>query len=208
MIAFDRPSSTVAAVVAALLLSACASSAPTRYFTLEAIGPFETQPTPTSRYAGPPIELRSVQVPPAMDRLEMVRELSAGELALREFDHWAAPLGRLAKQTLTEDLSHRLPADRLIFPGAGGPSVRAALTVDVLSFHLIDDQATMVVSWAIRWPAADSGTPDMSASPTATSVESMRLSVPANATANGLERAWSDLLAQAADRIAATLNNR
>jgi uncharacterized lipoprotein YmbA len=193
-------SCTLLACCAALLLSACASSTPTRYFALEAVAPSSAArgdaPAPMA-YDGPPIEVRSVQIPPTLDRLEMVREVAPGELDVRDFDHWAAPLGRMSRQALTEDLASRLPPDRLVFPGAAGPKVRGDLTVDVLSFRIDGGTATMVMSWSLRWP--EQTTPRGA---------SLQLTAPATAGAAATSRAWSELMAQAADRIAADLHAR
>ena len=182
----------------AVLSSACASTSPTRYFALEAVAPASPARLDASApiaYGGPPIEVRSVQIPPTLDRLEMVREIAPGELDVRDFDHWAAPLARMSRQVLTEDLASRLPPDRLIFPGAAGPAVRGSLTVDVLSFRIDAGTATMVMSWALAWP--DQPSPRGA---------SLQLTTSAVGDAASTSRAWSTLMAQAADHIAADLH--
>lgn len=183
--------------VACTLLAACASSPATRYYALTAPAPAAPAASAAS-YAGLPIEVRAVQVPPAMDRLELIRELSPGEFAVLDFDHWAAPLGRLARQALSEDLVQRLPKDRVVVPGAAWPAERASLSVDVLSFDKRDGQASMVASWALSQPPASGAAP----APIGATV---RVVAPASADAAGTAQAWSLLMAQVADRIAAGL---
>lgn len=179
------------------MLAACAGSPATRYYT---VAPVPGVPA-GSPYRGPPIEVRSVQVPPAMDRLEMVRTLAPGQLAVLDFDHWAAPLGQLVRQALTEDLAERLPKDKVAIPGAGWPQGRAALTVDILSYGNLDGRASLALSWALRAPAPASG--DAPAPVGAT----LRVEVPAGTDAASTARAWSELMGQVADRIAEQLGS-
>jgi uncharacterized lipoprotein YmbA len=195
-------------VLAAFALGACASSAPLHYYTLETV-PSTTRPVdaaPTSAVrAGLPIELRSVQIPPALDRLEMMRSVAPGELALRESDHWAAPLGRMSRQTLADDLAERLPSGGLLATGAATSIPRAALSVEVVAFEISGGTATMRVRWAVLVPAEESpaeklGTEKSGPVPLPRS-RSARLSMPADDSASALQHAWSALIAQAADRI-------
>ena len=216
-------------LLATLGLAACASSAPTRYFALETMPAADrsTDASGAAGYRGPPIALRAVTIPPAIDRLEMVRETAGGALQLREFDHWAAPLSRLVRHTLTDDLSRRLPAGKIVFAGMPMPLARAELTVDVRSFHLLGGSATLALSWSLRWPAvaapgetplaatslaaaatAASSAPSSGSADPASRGGSFELSVPAGADAGALNAAWSALLGQAADRIVADLARR
>ena len=98
-------------------LAACGHSDPTRFFTLDALPP--TAPT---AYAGPPLRVRAVHIPPALDRAELARETSPGEVSVDDFAHWAAPLGQTARQVLTEDLAARLPSGEI-----GPPNVLCPL---------------------------------------------------------------------------------
>ncbi|MDP9044875.1 MAG: PqiC family protein, partial [Pseudomonadota bacterium] len=120
-----------ALTVSALAVGGCAGSPSTRYYV---VTPVAARAPSNTAYAGPAIEVRVVQVPPALDRLEMVRDSDPGRVEVLDFDHWAAPLGRLARQTLTEDLARRLPPDKVVIPGAAWPGPRASLTVDILSY--------------------------------------------------------------------------
>lgn len=181
------------ALALALALSACAGSPSTRYFTVAAAS--GSSPAP-AHYAGPPVEVRQVQVPPAFDRLEMVRERGPGQLEVLDFDHWAAPLGRLARQALTEDLAARLASGQVVVPGAAWPGPRAVLTVDILSFANRDGSAVMSLSWTLQ-PPADRAGPALAST--------LQLRTPAGAGAAADARAWSELMGQLADRIAERL---
>ena len=186
-----------AAVLSLLIgLAACAGSPATRYFTLA--GTPERAQGPATAYAGAPIEVRLVQVPPAIDRLEMVRERRPGEVEVLDFDHWAAPLGRLARQALTEDLAQRLPAGKTVNPGAAWPEPRAVLTVDILSYTNRDGTARMSLSWTLQPPPERAG---------AALAATLEVQVPAAGDAAADAQAWSELLGRVADRIVERLGN-
>jgi uncharacterized lipoprotein YmbA len=136
--------------VAAAGLAAC-SSAPTRYFGTEPVAPSVSA---ARGYAGLPVQVRTVNVPPQLDRAELMREVAPGEFEVREFDHWTAPFGQMVRQTLTEDLAARLPAAAVIYPDASRPDPVANISVNILSFRFQGDRAVMQVSWTVRSPSS------------------------------------------------------
>jgi len=185
---------------AALSLAACGHSDPTRFFTLDPVSP--TQPV-AARSVGAPIRLRRVTIPPALDREELAYEIAPGEVKVRDFDHWAAPLGQTAVQVLAQDLAARLPAGTLIPPAAPLPAGGVDVDVDILAFNVAGGQAVMQASWseiARPSPPPKGGTP----SPPPSSTRLVELTAPVEAS-GGLAEAQglSRLLGQLADRIAA-----
>lgn len=199
-----RPVGLATCLAAAALLAACAGSPPTRYHSLASIGA-----TAPAGYAGPPIALGAVQIPPAMARDELIREAGDGPFQVREFDHWAAPLGRLARQALAEDLATRLPPGMVVFPGAAWPPPGVLLSVDVLSFRSDAGSATMVLSWSLRpidpVPALAGSAAAAAAPAPLPRGAQLRLQTPAGDGAEATARAWSELLGQLADRVLADL---
>ncbi len=181
-------------------LAACGHSETTRFFTLDAIAP--AQPIAATAL-GPPIRLRRVTIPPALDRVELTREVAPGEVKVSEFEHWAAPLGQTAVQALAQDLAARLPAGALIPPAAPLPAGGLDVDVDILAFNVSGGQAVMQASWSdIARPSAapKSGPPTP---PSSTRLVELTAPVDASgglAEAQGLSR----LLGQLADRIAAS----
>lgn len=179
----------------AAALAGCGTSPPTRFYTLEAVAPI-TQATATA-FDRPPLQVRAVHLPPAWDRIELLRQVAPGQVQVREFDQWAAPLGRSAQQTLTQDLTARLPAGAVLFPQAarGGDTATATeVTVDILTLRIDSRSASMQVSWALRSSAAAGW---RSAPPT--TLEVPMSGDDGDATALAVSR----LLGQLADRIAA-----
>ncbi len=143
-----RWAGVIGAVVA---FAGCGTSPPTRFYTLAPIGP--STGAAVVSLASPPLQVRAVHVPPAWDRIELLREIAPGQVQVREFDQWAAPLGRSARQALTEDLATRLPAGAVLFPQAARGSDASNgtdLTVDILSLRVDGRRASMQVAWASR----------------------------------------------------------
>jgi uncharacterized protein len=75
-----------------------------------------------------------VNIPPSIDRQEMVRETAAESLQISDRNRWGAPLADMTQDVLTRDLMERLPADQVIPPRTGAPSGAYEVTIDLLQF--------------------------------------------------------------------------
>jgi uncharacterized lipoprotein YmbA len=186
-----------AVVGAAALLAACAHTPPTRFFTLDPAPAGAGAPPPV--YAGPPVRVLAVNLPPEMDRPELVSRRGGDQLGVDDFAHWAAPVGELARTALAADLAARLPQGRVVFPGAARLEPSRDLTVSVLDFEVAGGQATIDASWTL---ATAGGRP----APGQATGGTLRLTAPAAGVGSAATaRALSALLASLADRLAATL---
>jgi len=183
-----------------LSLAACGHSDATHFFTLFPIAP--AQPVAATG-GGPPIRLRRVTIPPALDRVELVREVAPGEVRVSDFDHWAAPLGQTAVQVLAQDLAARLPAGDLIPPAAPLPTGGVDIDVDILAFNVADGQAVMQASWSEIARPSPPPKGVQPAPPPPSSTRLVELTAPVEAS-GGLAEAQglSRLLGQLADKIA------
>jgi uncharacterized lipoprotein YmbA len=193
--------SGLSVVVVAVSLAACGHSGQTRFFTLDPVAPAQPVGAISMR---PPIRLRRVTIPPALDRVELVREVAPGEVKISDFEHWAAPLGQTAVQVLAQDLAARLPAGALIPPAAPLPPGGFDVDVDILAFNVAGGQAVMQASWSeiTRPSAAPKGG---QAPPPSSSTRLVELTAPVDAS-GGLAEAQglSRLLGELADRMAAS----
>ena len=176
------------------LLAGC-TSAPTRFFTLDAAPP--VQPA-AAVYAGPPVKVVAVNIPPALDREELVSETEPGEVKVHDLEHWEAPLGLTARQVLIEDLAGRLPAGSVLGPASPSGDGVATLSVDIVSFRAGPGGAQMQVSWSASLPSVAG--PQVFRAPL-TSLQSAGGSDMGAGTA----QAFSGLLGQLSDQIAAAL---
>lgn len=172
------------------LAAACSSSPPTRFFTLSPVPPAGA----AKSYAGPPVKVADIQVPPDMDRLELVRQSAGNELSVDDFAHWAAPLGDLARTALTQDLAQRLPAGRVVYPDVPEPEGTWHLSVDLLSFTCAPDRASLEASWSLSAKSKPAGSP-----------RQLRLSGSCGIDGPAEAAALSSLLGQLADAVAADM---
>ncbi|HEX3845898.1 MAG TPA: PqiC family protein [Steroidobacteraceae bacterium] len=176
---------------AAMMLGAC-HSAPTRIHTLDPVVPA----TRLETYQAPPLRVDTVNVPASWDRLEILEPAAAGTLEIGDLDHWSAPLAQIVRQTLSDDLDRRLPPGTVIYPRLPKPDGALGIDVDILEFTVAGSQASMRASWLI---VPGVGSQSASARRSTASPHATLTSTGPAAVA----RAWSELIGQLADRIAA-----
>ena len=165
-------------------------SASTRIYTVGPVAPASH----IDVYHAPALHVDALSVPASWDRTEILTLSVAGTLQISEFDHWAAPLAQMARQTLSDDLDQRLPSGSVIYPRLPKPSGALGVNVDILAFNIVTSQASMRASWTIV-PAGDAHGAKRSAA-------ELRSSMSSDDPA-AVAHAWSDLIGQLADRIAA-----
>jgi len=177
-------------------LAACGHSPPTRYFSLDAVGP--DAPLASRGMKGmQTVQLGAVRVPAALDRPEVVAQDAAHRLSVRENDRWGAPVGQMMRRALAQDLLTRLPAGSFVLPDAPAPDGTRGIVVTVLDLRADPSgRLTLEGSWALTagQPAKAVLTQDVSLSEPMASGDS-------NAIADALSRALGHL----ADRIAVSL---
>ena len=122
-----RPAGLLLIVAA---VASCRSSPPKHFYVLDPVPPQQGQRAPSRSV----VQLAAVNIPPAIDRQEMVRESAAGSLQISDLNRWGAPLADMTQDVLTRDLMQRLPASQVIPPRTGAPSGAYEVTVDLLQF--------------------------------------------------------------------------
>ena len=173
----------------AVTLGSC-HSAPTRIYTLDPAVPA----TRIDTYQAPALRVDTLNVPAGWDRIEILSLSTVGKLQISDFDHWSAPLAQIARQTLSDDLDRRLPSGSVIYPRLPKSSAALGIDVDILEFTLDASQASMRASWLIVPPVGS-----QSAKRSVASLQGAMTSTEPAAIAH----AWSELIGQLADRIAA-----
>jgi len=147
----------LAALLAPLaFLSACGHSPQTQFLTLD---PSPGAPSAAASYLGAPVRIPSIEIPPALDRVEFTRQTGPGEMKVDDLVHWSAPLGMLARNTLILDLAQRLPSGAVSPPDAAAQPGGRRASVSILSFGITGTEATMVASYAFSPEDGPPGTP-------------------------------------------------
>ena len=110
-----------AVVIASLLLAACGflKKTQSQFFALEVIKP-AAAPVRTAA-GGVPIGIDGVELPPGLDRREIVVRGKDNEFEVRGTNQWAAPLEDMVIHTLAFDLANRLPEGSVVLPGQAKP---------------------------------------------------------------------------------------
>ena len=159
-------------IAAALEAAGCRSSPPKRFYVLDAVPPAQLR----SSRPNAAVQIAAVNIPPSLDRQEMVREKAPGALEISDVNRWGASLGDMMQNVLTRDLIDRLPAGAVILPRTSAPTGTYEITIDILQFesnaggdvvleggwslyHLGSDTPVLNrnVKWSEKAPAADYG---------------------------------------------------
>lgn len=176
-------------VMLGALLVGCASSPPTQFYTLEPVQPRER----TLHASSSPIQIAPVHIPAVLERQEIVTERGSNELILSNRHRWGAPLGEMARRTLTQDLLQRLQGNEVVLPEQPTPANTREIVVDIL--RLQSDAAGRVVlqgSWSLLPPGSDT--------PSLTRTFSLAEQASATGYADQVQ-AMSRMLGQLADEI-------
>jgi uncharacterized lipoprotein YmbA len=144
-----RSFTSLGALLLAAALTGCGTSPAPRYHALGIVTPAQA-----SGGARLLVEILPVAVPERLNREEMVLTGDAGQLDVRDGDHWAAPLPDEIRQILTDTLWRRLWAADVyqapVKPTTDGlPQYRLALRVE--RFEATPGRSAVVEgSWTAR----------------------------------------------------------
>lgn len=134
-----------------IMLVACASNAPSRFYVLSSLTGTGGEPETASDKRKVTIGIGPVELPAYLDRQQVVTRVSANELHLAGFDEWAEPLGDSFTRVLIENLSVLLPKDFFrIFPFRGSESIDCQVEVEVFRFDgRLGGDASLMTRWSI-----------------------------------------------------------
>lgn len=181
-----RPAHCV--LVLALLVAGCGflKRVPNQFYALDTI-PAES---PRAAKTGLPIGLDTVELPPGIDRRELVLRGADNKLEVRGHHQWASPLEEMVIHTLAFDLANRLPEGTVVLPGQPRPGAIRSLSV---TFEDLAPNPNGVFVLDARWTLSGVAHHE-------------RVEVPlASTESTAVVEAMSRALAMLADRIVATL---
>lgn len=162
------------------------------YYSLEPVQP-GTQPVAA---AGVPIGVDSVELPPSIERREIVVRQADGQLDLRGTELWSAPLKTMVIHTLAFDLAGRLPEGAVVLPGQAKPAGGMRSIYVVFEEFAAGPESVLVLD--ARWILRTSGAPDLT--------HHERVEMPLSSLDSAqIATAMSSALAALADRIVSRL---
>lgn len=143
-------------LVSVLVLAACAGSEPSRFYTLDVQAPAPASaPAASAGAVRRNVGLSPVQVPRYLDRPQLVTRTDANTLELAEFDKWSEPMADMIGRVLAEELSRRLPRDRIfLLPVRQAVAIDRIVDIQVMRF---DADAAGLVTLHARWQTFSEG---------------------------------------------------
>jgi uncharacterized lipoprotein YmbA len=182
------------AIPAVLALASCGSSPQAHYYTLNVATGAPLRRASVSS----PVQIAAVHMAETLDRREMVSATGPNSLKISDEDRWSAPLGVMTRRVLSQDLAVLLPPGMVVLPDAPAPATTARIVVTIAQFGLqANGKIVLVGDWSLLKGRTD------------TPVLRRDVSLQANpggAGASAQAAGMSELLAQLAGRIAATLS--
>lgn len=153
---YPRPRAGTAAVIAVALLAAgCSllggpSLPPTQFYVLTTTAPLPDNPGPRRLVIG----LGPIDLPPYLDRPEIVIRTGSNKLVFDEFSRWAEPLKDNFIAAIGGDLDKRLALERVVrFPWYSGTKMDFVVVVSVLRFEPQAEGREVVLE--ARWGIGD-----------------------------------------------------
>ena len=162
-----------------------------KFYSLETMKPAAALAT----MGGTPVALDGIELPPGVDRREIVSKGEDHTFKVSGSSLWASPLEEMVIHTLAFDLAGRLPEGMVVLPGQARPSALRALYVTFEEFT-VQPNGDFVLD--ARWVVTAPGAPEM--------VGRERVTLPGTGTEPAqIVAAMSNALGQLADRIVGKL---
>jgi len=140
----------VVIVASVVLAGGCGflSKSKSRFYSLERIAPPQGV---VANIGGVPIGIDVVELPPGLDRRDIVVRQKDHELDVRGTEQWQASLEPMVLHTLAFDLASRLPEGMVILPGQVKPVTMRG--IDVVIGELAagpEQQLVLDARWIVR----------------------------------------------------------
>ncbi len=140
---------TLSLFVCTVVVTACAGATePSRFYTLSTPPELEQERPKTNKQREISIGVGPVELPPYLDRPQIVTQSTRHKLDLAEFDQWAEPLRDNFTRVLAENLSVLMATDQIaIFPWRRPVSIDYQIAVKVIRFDTASGATVLVARW-------------------------------------------------------------
>lgn len=137
---------SLALVAASSLLAGCGTSAPSRFYTLDASATADgAPPTYASVAVGP------VSIPGAVDRPQLVVQIAPNRVEVDDFNRWAAPLDDGIARAVAVDLTVLLGTPDVATTPLVNFQPAYSVTIDVQRFDSLQGEAALLEAvWVVR----------------------------------------------------------
>jgi uncharacterized protein len=135
---------TFLALVATLAFAGCASSKPSRFYSLSATAA-------AGAVTNVAVLIDPVTIPASVDRPQFVVQVAANRVEVDEFNRWDAPLGDSVARVIASDLSTELGTPQVAIAPLANFKPAYTVAIDIQRFDSIKDQAAVLDAvWTVR----------------------------------------------------------
>ena len=130
----------------ALLVGACGTTAPSRFYTLDsAVTP---GPAPAAPYS---VMIGAVSIPATVDQPQFVVQVAANRVEVDEFHRWAAPLNDSIARAVTGDLAAQLGTTNVATAQLSNFTPDYVVTIEIQRFESTRGRTALIEAiWAVR----------------------------------------------------------
>ncbi|MCK5286372.1 MAG: membrane integrity-associated transporter subunit PqiC [Thermodesulfovibrionia bacterium] len=134
-----------------LMLVACASTAPTKFYSLNSLVDTRATHEAVSVDQNTAIGIGPIEIPDYLDRPHIVTRSSQNEFRVSDFDKWAGSLKNNISRVIAENLSVLLSSERIyVYPWKSYTPIEYRIVVDITRFDgLPDGDVLLKVNWSI-----------------------------------------------------------
>jgi len=134
-----------------LTMVGCASTAPTRFYSLNPMDATDTAPVAASADQDFVIGVGPVKIPDYLNRSNIVTRTSQNQLKFSEFDKWAGFLENDISRVIAENLSVLAYTEHVyVFPWRSYIPVKYQVVVNVTRFEgVLGGEVSLAASWSI-----------------------------------------------------------
>jgi uncharacterized lipoprotein YmbA len=134
-----------------LVLVGCASSPPTRFYTLNSMAASDATQQNTSENREMAIGIGPIEISDYLDRPQIVTGVGANEFKISEFDRWAGNIRNNISTVLAENMGGLLLTDEVyVYPWKQSAHINYRIEATVIRFHgMSDNNVMMKTHWTI-----------------------------------------------------------
>jgi uncharacterized protein len=134
-----------------LFFSGCASTEPSKFYTLTSIKIQDTIQEHASQAERYTVAVGPITIPDYLDRPQIMTRSSTYEFHIAEFDRWAGSLKEDITRVVAENLSVMLSQDHIhVYPWKWGMTAKYQVLLDLMRFDAIPDgNIFLTAHWSI-----------------------------------------------------------
>jgi len=134
-----------------LVLVGCASSPPTRFYTLNSMAASDAAHQGIFENREMAIGIGPIEISDYLDRPQIVTGVGANEFRISEFDRWAGNVRHNISTVLAENMGGLLSTDKVyVYPWKQSVQINYRIEATIIRFHgMSDNNVIMKTHWTI-----------------------------------------------------------